>query len=59
MGACLTSGLGGSDVRTYNVNITVEGDDPDGMAIPNALDLFNDINPDGITLHWNWDEVVA
>lgn len=33
------------------VTIEIEGEDY-GMAIARALDLFNEMNVDGITLHW-------
>lgn len=33
------------------VTIQVENDTED-MAIAHALDLFNDMNPDGVTLTW-------
>ena len=46
-------------MKTFNVSITVEGDDPEDMAIPRALDMFSEQNDEGITLHWNWDERTA
>lgn len=46
-------------MKTFNVSITVEGDDPDNMSIPRALDMFSEQNDEGITLHWNSDERVA
>jgi hypothetical protein len=45
--------------RTFSVIISVEGDEPDSMAIAQALDMWNDNTPwEAPTLTWIGDEEV-